>query len=250
MNLQCRLGLLVAILLVSATGSPVWGEDVSWPDLSSPAVAVGGGEHDAAVVVGVENYAFVPKVPGAEVNAKAWYDYLTKTRGASAGRIKLLLNNDAAREDMLDAAQKAAAKAGLDGTLWFVFIGHGAPSADGKDGLLVGVDAQQADINYDALKKLALEVPEEEVVASPPMKPTDLFNEADKQLQTKSYVLAAPRRVSTWNRSPRTFPGAPKPEPRSVSSSSSTHQPHKPTTFRALSRPASFRNSNSSLPVS
>ena len=29
------------------------------------------------------------------------------------------------------------------GTLWFVFIGHGAPSEDGQDGLLVGWDTQQ-----------------------------------------------------------------------------------------------------------
>jgi len=34
--------------------------------------------------------------------------------------------------------------------LWFVFIGHGAPSKDGKDGVLVGADAQQdADSLYE-----------------------------------------------------------------------------------------------------
>lgn len=33
--------------------------------------------------------------------------------------------------------------AGPDGRAWFVFIGHGAPSLDGADGLLVGVDAPQ-----------------------------------------------------------------------------------------------------------
>ncbi len=38
----------------------------SWPDLASPARSMGGGEHDAAVVVGVEGYAFVPPVPGAD----------------------------------------------------------------------------------------------------------------------------------------------------------------------------------------
>lgn len=111
--------------------------------MAAPAREVGGGEHDAAVVVGIEKYFAVPGIAGAEANAKAWYDYLTRTRGAPAGRVQLLLNNDAAREDILDAAQKAAAKAGPEGTLWFVFIGHGAPSADGKDGLLVSVDAQQ-----------------------------------------------------------------------------------------------------------
>ena len=117
--------------------------EAAWPDLTSPARSIGGGDHDAAVIVGVEDYAFVPPVPGAEANAKAWYDYLTKTRNAAPGSVKLLLGSDAAREDLLTAAQKAAAKAGPGGTLWFVFIGHGAPSSDGKDGLLVAFDAQQ-----------------------------------------------------------------------------------------------------------
>ena len=133
--------VFAAALLCSLASNPASGTD--WPDLSKPARTVGGGDHDAAVIVGVEGYAFVPPVPGAESNAKAWYDYLTKTRGVSPARVKLLLGNDGAREDMLAAAQKAAEKAGPEGTLWYVFIGHGAPSIDGKDGLLVGVDAQQ-----------------------------------------------------------------------------------------------------------
>ncbi len=117
--------------------------DASWPGLSTPATAVGGGKHDAAVVVGLERYAFVESVPGAERNAKDWYSYLTGTLGTPPENVRLLLNDEAAKEDMESAAQKAAEKARKDGTLWFVFIGHGAPAADGKEGLLVGVDAQQ-----------------------------------------------------------------------------------------------------------
>jgi hypothetical protein len=45
-----RVALSLAVLLA---GSPARGEEVFWPDMSSPAAAVGGGEHDAAVVVGV-----------------------------------------------------------------------------------------------------------------------------------------------------------------------------------------------------
>lgn len=115
----------------------------NWPDFSRPASAIGGGEQDAALVVGVESYGFVAPVAGAEANAKAWYDYLTRTRGAGPANVRLLLGEDATREEILEAAQAVAAKAGPKGTLWFVFIGHGAPSADGQDGLLVGVDAQQ-----------------------------------------------------------------------------------------------------------
>jgi hypothetical protein len=114
-----------------------------WPDLSSPARAIGGGENDAAVVVGVEGYFVVPGVPGAKSNAKAWHQYLTETREVPPQNIKLLINENATRERILEGARKAASRAGKDGTLWFVFVGHGAPSVDGKDGLLVGVDAQQ-----------------------------------------------------------------------------------------------------------
>lgn len=124
-----------------------------WPDLSKPAASVGGGEQDAGVVVGIDAYSYVPPVTGAEPNAKAWYDYLTHTRGAAPGNITLLLGVDATRDDMLDAAQAAAAKIGPSGTLWFIFVGHGAPSADGKDGLLVGVDAQQ---KAESLQKRSL----------------------------------------------------------------------------------------------
>lgn len=132
----------VALIAFSILPASRAGAD-DWPDLSKPAREIGGGERDAAVVVGVENYFAVPGVPGAKSNAGGWYEYLTVTRGVPAQNVMLLTNEDATREGILDSARTAAGLAGKDGTLWFVFIGHGAPSADGKDGLLVAVDAQQ-----------------------------------------------------------------------------------------------------------
>ena len=134
---------LWALLALSALGASSSRAQESWPDLSKPARSIGGGEHDSAVVVGVESYFAVPGVPGAKSNAVEWYDYLTATRGVPFQNVKLLTNSDATRERILGAARGAASSAGKGGTVWFVFIGHGAPSADGKDGLLVGVDAQQ-----------------------------------------------------------------------------------------------------------
>ncbi len=133
----------LSLLLAAAALAPAWGQEAPWPDLSSPAREVGGGEHDAAVVVGVEDYRMVPVVPGAKANAKQWYEYLTETRGVPARNVKFLTNDDATREEILEASRQAAGRAGPKGTLWFVFVGHGAPSPDGKDGLLIGVDAQQ-----------------------------------------------------------------------------------------------------------
>jgi len=85
----------------------------------------------------------VPDVPGAEANAKAWFDYLTETRCVPPQNIRLLTGMDATADETMDAVRSAGDKAGPAGTLWFVFVGHGAPAKDGQDGLLVTVDAQQ-----------------------------------------------------------------------------------------------------------
>ncbi len=116
---------------------------IDWPDLSRPAPHVGGGEQDAALIVGLEDYAHVADVPGAERNAVDWYRYLIKTRGLAPERVALLLDADATREEIRIAAGEAARLVGPRGRLWFVFIGHGAPAVSGDDGLLVGFDAQQ-----------------------------------------------------------------------------------------------------------
>lgn len=134
---------LTPLLLAAMVFPPTRCIAASWPDLSSPAHVIGGGEHDAAVVIGIQSYVFVPGVPGAKSNANEWYQYLAETRNVPQQNIKLLTNEDATREEILDASRKMSERAGKKGTLWFVFVGHGAPSADGKDGLLIGVDAQQ-----------------------------------------------------------------------------------------------------------
>ena len=117
---------------------------IRWPDLSkAPPKEMGGGERDAAVVVGVTRYGHVAEVPGASENATDWYSYLVKTRGVPFDRVTLLLDEDATVEEMRHAVAEAARRVKKKGTLWFVFVGHGAPARDGSDGLLVGFDAQQ-----------------------------------------------------------------------------------------------------------
>ena len=139
-NLSGRRLIIFMLLLV--TTAPVFARNL-WPDLSRPPKATGGGERDAAVIVGAENYAFVAKVPGARHNAEDWQSYLTDTLKVPSDRVALLRDNEATLEKLRRFAAQAAAQVGDGGTLWFVFIGHGAPSKDGKDGLLVGADAQQ-----------------------------------------------------------------------------------------------------------
>ena len=134
------LFLLIAAFLEILPSPSIAG---SWPDLETPAPAVGGGAQDAAVIVAIEHYAFVAHIPGAKANANAWYDYFIKTRRIPFKNVFRRVDSDVTAEDMSQLAARAASSLGQGGTLWFVFIGHGAPSMDGKDGLLVGVDAQQ-----------------------------------------------------------------------------------------------------------
>jgi len=115
-----------------------------WPDMLRTGTIQGGGGGDAAVIVGIEDYAFVSDVAGAVTNAKGWYLYLSKMRGVPGANIRLLSNADGSKERIEKHLREVAKEVKPDGTLWFVFIGHGAPSSDGKDGILVGVDAQQS----------------------------------------------------------------------------------------------------------
>ncbi len=135
----CLAGLLACCILATTARA----QQELWPDLSAPPKAVGGGEKDAAVIVGAENYFTVEHVPGAQQNANDWQAYLTETLKVPSDRVTLLRDNEATLEKMRKYAKQAASEVAPGGTLWFVFIGHGAPSKDGKDGLLVGVDAQQ-----------------------------------------------------------------------------------------------------------
>ena len=116
----------------------------TWPDLSEPTSESGGGEADAALIVGIGDYVFAPDVEGATANAQDWYVYLTRGRKVPVGNVLLLRDEEGTREQLLEKAAEAAKLVGKGGTLWFVYIGHGAPAKDGKDGVLVGVDAQQS----------------------------------------------------------------------------------------------------------
>jgi formylglycine-generating enzyme required for sulfatase activity len=102
---------------------------------------VGGGEQDAAVIVAIEDYAILPDVEGAVANGLAWEQYLSDARGVPS--VRLLRNQKGTRESIETALDAAAKDVGPGGTLWFIFIGHGAASQDRTDGVLAGWDAQQ-----------------------------------------------------------------------------------------------------------
>ena len=171
-----RLLPLCLLLLVPA------GLGAAWPDLSQPPTEpTNDGANDVAVVIGIEDYASLPDIPGADENASDWYTWLTKGRGLRAGRVELLRNNQATDGGITDAVDKAlrylreTVDAGeAPGTFWFVFVGHGSPSPDSevKDALLVGYDASatangllQRSVRRDALLARIEAGPQRQTVA-------------------------------------------------------------------------------------
>jgi len=139
-----RLSGLLAATAITLLSTSALADDAGWPDLSTAAPVAADGAKDAAVIVGIDEYAFVAHVPGATRNAGDWLTFLTESRHVPIDRVQLLRDVQGTREGILKAASQAAKQVQPGGTLWFVFIGHGAPAEGGADGLLVGADAQQS----------------------------------------------------------------------------------------------------------
>lgn len=131
------LGLLVTMFPARCLAGDLW------PDISRAAPRTGDGTRDAAVIVGIEKYLFVDHVPGARDNAGAWQAYLTETLKVPPEHVALLRDEEATTEDIRRYVAEKSAEVQPGGRFWFIFIGHGAPSKDGGDGYLVGMDARQ-----------------------------------------------------------------------------------------------------------
>jgi formylglycine-generating enzyme required for sulfatase activity len=119
-----------------------------WPDVSEGWSASQAGAKDAALVIAIEDYDKVADVAGARQTGQDWETFFARHRGVPLSRVQLLSDDFATREAILKKAETVAAEVKPGGTLWVVYVGHGAPSRDGEDGLLVGVDARQ---NPDSL---------------------------------------------------------------------------------------------------
>lgn len=134
--------LPAALAAVAVLCGGVAGAKPAWPALDTTK-ALGGGEKDAVLIAAAERYAFVSPVDGAVQNGQAWYEHLVRGRGVPVERVRLLRDRQVTREKILRFAAEAADAVEPGGTLWLVFIGHGAPAKSGDDGLLVGIDVQQ-----------------------------------------------------------------------------------------------------------
>ncbi len=142
--------ILVALLSGRATAA-TYGDGV-WPEFTTlPNTGVGA--RDAALVVGVEQYDHYSDLRGAVSSAQQWARWLELTHGIPGERVILLTDQDASCMDIRRSALTMANKVPDGGTLWVVFVGRGALSADGTDALLLGANA---DPGADAPQGLGL----------------------------------------------------------------------------------------------
>jgi uncharacterized caspase-like protein len=105
-------------------------------------------KNEAAVVIGLEDYAFVPDVPYASRDADAFYNFLLYTRGVPRDRIAMLKSGSV--EHIRRAVEDAGKSVGTGGTVWVYFAGHGAASPSTRQQVVLGDDARPDDISFDA----------------------------------------------------------------------------------------------------
>ncbi len=132
-----------------------------WPDVDTAIRTGAQAPADAALVIGNEDYAFLPDVPYARADAVAFYQWLVYSRGVPTASAALL-DGRASREMIEQAAAGAVKKVGRGGTLWVYFSGHGAASPTDGSRLLLGDDArsemsgfESRSVRVDALRKMA-----------------------------------------------------------------------------------------------
>jgi len=119
---------------------------------------------DFAVVVGLEDYAFLPDVPFGNRDADAFESWALYTRGIPKSRIKrLTAGRDGSREHLLKAVEAAGKATGDGGTVWVYYAGHGAMSPSSGERLLLGDDARADMVSFESR---GVEVSELEALAT------------------------------------------------------------------------------------
>jgi hypothetical protein len=112
------------LLLSAALAAP--------PDVDTPLRGNNRVRKDAALVISVEDYAYLADVGGASLDADALQGWLTTTRGMD--RVQRISNPD--RAELRSAMSGAARAVRGGGTLWVYFAGHGTVNARGQRVLL------------------------------------------------------------------------------------------------------------------
>jgi len=115
------------------------------PDVDRPLASGASAPDDAAVVVGIEDYVFLPDVPHAANDARAVEDYLVTTRGVPPQKVERLTQ---AGKEQIAAAVARAGEA--TGTVWIYLAGHGVAAPSTGERLFLGDDARQDPAAFEA----------------------------------------------------------------------------------------------------
>lgn len=135
----------LAALVVGLSSSVAHARE--WPEVNGELPPLNLGANDAAVLIGIGDYFLLPDITNADRNAVDWNRYLQKVRGIPNVNVRMLLNADATKENIIEATQNAAKQVKPGGTLWFIYVGHGASAPDHTDGMLLGSDTQQTELS-------------------------------------------------------------------------------------------------------
>lgn len=118
------------------------------PSIDRPLETGDRARKDAAVLISMEDYSFLPDLPGVKADTEAMAAWLLKTRGLEEDRLTILRNSSA-----MEIAQTVKAAAGGvkgRGTLWVYFAGYGSTDAIGGR-LLMGQGADPTDMGKDSV---------------------------------------------------------------------------------------------------
>lgn len=112
------------------------------PDVDTPLPGRDVHPDDVAVIVGVEDYAFIADAAFAHRDAAAVEAFLRVAVRIPADRVRRIGDPGASREQILAAVREQVARVGPSGRLWFYFAGHGAADPSTGARLLLGDDAK------------------------------------------------------------------------------------------------------------
>jgi formylglycine-generating enzyme required for sulfatase activity len=122
------------LVLVAALAFPALAAEL--PSIDRPLRTGRSATGDAAVVIGVEDYVYLPQASYASQDAQAMYDFLVYTRGVPSSRVALL-QGGTSRRKIIEAVTTAGKQVGAGGTVWVYFAGHGSASPSTRERLIL-----------------------------------------------------------------------------------------------------------------
>lgn len=132
--------------------------DARFPAVDGRLIGAPWGADDGAVVIGLEDYAFVPDVPYARRDGDAFASFALYTRGIPPERVVRLSSGNA--DQIRAAVREVATDMGPGGTVWIYFSGHGAADPATGQRLLLGDDVRSDPASFASRSISVLEVEE------------------------------------------------------------------------------------------